>query len=177
MITRKYNSVYLFLALACFLGIVIIFVVDGYLGIYDTLVINNGQYTQTIASDQWGQPKRYGETFTIGIPSNGSAGFTYTIENHRFSTYDSNLEVTLWYNEEKEINIYETPVSISAFSKKDFQWKLSTADILPSNRYSTGTIKIIINGTDERQVKLNIYSATDGIKTIPPVPVVTITPP
>jgi hypothetical protein len=85
--------------------------------------------------------------------------------------------VTLWYNEEKELNIYKTSVSISAFSKKDFQWKISTADILASNRYSTGTIKIIINSAAERQVKLNIYSATDGTKTIPPVPAVTITPP
>ena len=56
----KHKNLYLFLTLACFLGIVLIFVFDGYMGVYDSLVMNNGQFPQTITSDQWDQQEKFG---------------------------------------------------------------------------------------------------------------------
>jgi len=46
---RRY--LFLYLTLACFFGLVAIFIVDGYIGIYDTLYITAGEREQTIEAD------------------------------------------------------------------------------------------------------------------------------
>jgi hypothetical protein len=38
----------LYLALACFAGLIAIFIADGYLGIYDTAYVTAGEYEQEI---------------------------------------------------------------------------------------------------------------------------------
>ena len=50
--TVKHKNIFLFLALACFVGIILIFVFDGYIGVYDRLVMDNHLYLQTVEYDQ-----------------------------------------------------------------------------------------------------------------------------
>ncbi|HTY81856.1 MAG TPA: hypothetical protein VMB24_03655 [Dehalococcoidales bacterium] len=175
MATRKHNNIFLILALLCFLGIVAIFIFDGYIGVYDTLAVNNGQYTQTVTPDQWGQPERYGGSFNAGIPGNGSATFTYTMENHRFNKYNSRLDATLVYNEQIVLNLFGRDISIPAFGKQSFEWTLSAADVPMQYRNVVGTIKIV-SGNIQRQVGLNIYE-TAATKSASPIPTITITLP
>ena len=44
---------YLYLALACFVGLVTTYFVDGYMGIYDTLHITTGEREQKIELYHW----------------------------------------------------------------------------------------------------------------------------
>jgi hypothetical protein len=83
----KHKNIYLFLTLACFLGIVLIFLFDGYMGVYDSLRIDNGQYVQTITTEQWEDQERYGFYPSVSADRDRSVEFTYVVENHRFSAY------------------------------------------------------------------------------------------
>ena len=50
---RKPRRLFLYLAIACFAALVAIFVVDGYMGVYDTLYVTVGEYEQEIEADYW----------------------------------------------------------------------------------------------------------------------------
>jgi hypothetical protein len=43
----------LYLALACFAGLIAISIVDGYMGIYYTVYITTGEYEQEIKPESW----------------------------------------------------------------------------------------------------------------------------
>jgi hypothetical protein len=47
------KNLFLCLTLACFVGLVAIFVVDGYTGIYDTIYITYGEQVQKVEPDYW----------------------------------------------------------------------------------------------------------------------------
>ena len=40
------RHLFLYLALGCFAGLIAIFIVDGYVGIYDTVYVTAGEYEQ-----------------------------------------------------------------------------------------------------------------------------------
>jgi len=50
-VKRRY--LFLYLALACVAGLTAIFIVDAYLGIYDTVYVTAREYTQKIEADYW----------------------------------------------------------------------------------------------------------------------------
>jgi hypothetical protein len=173
MAAKKHNSVFLFLALACFLGIVIIFVADGYMGLYDSLLLDTGTYQQNITADQWARPERYGGSFNVGAPSNGKIDFTYTVENHRFSGYNAPLQVSLLYNDVNIKNVLSQEINTPAFGKQIFQWTIDSASLVTTNftagqnYYFNVDIK---RGNITREVILNIYAAgtVNSIKIPPP---------
>jgi len=47
------RNLFLYLALTCFLALIVIFFVDGYMGIYDTTYITVGEQEQIIEPDYW----------------------------------------------------------------------------------------------------------------------------
>lgn len=47
----KRKTAHTYLALAHFLGIIAIFIVDGYMGIYDTIYATSGEYERKIEPD------------------------------------------------------------------------------------------------------------------------------
>ena len=49
----KRRNLFLYLTLVCFLGLIAIFIVDGYMGVYDTVYITAGEREQKIESDVW----------------------------------------------------------------------------------------------------------------------------
>jgi len=167
----KRNNVFLFLALACFVGIILIFIFDGYIGVYDSLVMDNGQYKQTVAADQWAQQAKYGGIVSVGVDQNSQVDFTYTIENHRFSAYTGSLDVSLWYNKVKKADLLSKQLSIPAFDKEELNWAINPMQVVSAN-FTTGQNYIynikIRRGNIERDINVNIYFSSNGIKIIPP---------
>jgi hypothetical protein len=165
----KHNNLFLFLALACFAGIILIFVFDGYIGLYDKLVIDNGQYKQNVEWDEWAQQEKYGGSVGASLERGGQAEFTYTIENHRFSEYTDIIEATLWYNRVKVADLLSEKVSVPSFDKTEVKWTVRTADILPAdssiNQNYFYNIKIK-RGNLERDVNISVY-VSNIIKDIP----------
>ncbi len=49
--TSMRKNLFLYLALACFVGLIAIFVVDGYMGIYDTVYITTGKQEYKVDAD------------------------------------------------------------------------------------------------------------------------------
>lgn len=165
----KHKNIYLFLALACFIGIIVIFIFDGYIGVYDSLVMDNGQFKQTVDWEEWANQEKYRTVAGTSIERNGQADFTYVIENHRFSEYNGSLEVTLWSNKVKVADLISQPFTIPAFDKAEATWSVNAAEILPANYNLNQNYVYIVNiktADVEREVNINIY-VSDVIKTIP----------
>jgi hypothetical protein len=173
MTAKRHNNLFLFLALACFLGIVIIFIADGYMGLYDTLLMDTGQYKQTITADQWAQPERYGGAFNVGVPSNGNVDFTYTIENHRFSAFDAPIQVTLLYNDINIKDVLSQEIAVPAFGKQELKWSINAANLYSANMTVGQSYNYnlqIKRGNITREVILNVYASgtINSIKIPPP---------
>ncbi len=169
----KHKNLYLYLALACFAGIIAIFVFDGYVGVYDKLVMDSGQYRQTVEYDQWAREEKFGGYVGIGIERGGQVDFSYTIENHRFSAHNGSVAVSLWYNKVKTADVLSRQVTVPAFDKEELTWTIKAADIIPAG-YPAGqsyvvNVKIKM-GNIERNINLNVNPnrTTDGTKVIPP---------
>ena len=128
----KHKTLYLFLALACFLGIILIFVFDGYMGIYDKLEMDTGQFVQTVEADQW-ESERFGYITSVGIERGGSIEFTYTIENHRFSSYAADVAVSVWYGDDKLSDVIAGRISAGAFKSGKMTWTFDTAGLVPGD--------------------------------------------
>ncbi len=173
----KHNSLFLYLALVCFVGIILIFIFDGYMGVYDRLVMDNNQYIQTVESDQWARQDKFGGIFSVSVERGGRVDFTYTVENHRFSEYMADIEITLWQNKAQIGDIHfipDEPLVISAFDKKELTWSITPDNIIPpgypveQNYFVNMKIK---RGDIEREVNLSVYASPTIIKTVPaPVP-------
>jgi hypothetical protein len=167
----KHKNLYLYLTLACFLGIILIFIFDGYMGVYDSLVMDNGQYPQTVEADQWSQPERYGYLTSTGVERGGRIDFTYTVENHRFSTYTDAVEVTLFYGQDKLADMVKEQIVARSFNKSELKWSLDSVKFVPSDypaEQSYNLTMFIKRGGTERKILINITPSPYGIK--PPVP-------
>ncbi|MFH1646745.1 MAG: hypothetical protein ABID71_03500 [Chloroflexota bacterium] len=165
----KHKSLYLFLALACFVGIIVIFIFDGYIGVYDTLVMDNGQYPQKVEADQW-SPEKYGYLANTGVERGGRVDFTYTVENHRFSEYSEAVSVTLWHNQDKLADLLTATVAAGPFDKDEVKWSLEAESLVPTEypsdiNYNVNVV--ITRGNIERKVLLNIYPSPFVPKLVP----------
>jgi hypothetical protein len=158
----------LFLTLACFLGIIAIFIFDGYIGVYDKLLIDNGQFKQTVEADQWAQNEKFGGITSTGVDRTGRADFTYTVENHRFSEYSADIEITLWYNREKTATLFTGKVTAPPFDTSVTEFFID-AGVIPagfSPELSYNVNLIIKNGDFERNVLINFFPSSN-LKNIP----------
>ena len=141
---RKPNRLFLYLAIACFAGLVAIFIVDGYLGVYDTFHISVGEYPpQTIEADYWlrqgsgeyRSPRPVGikgdkyAYCCIGADWNQNISFEYVIENHKSSTYSADIQASVWQGDERLIDLFSQDVSTKPFREAIMEWTLSSEDI------------------------------------------------
>ena len=168
MATKRRN-LFLYLTLACFVGLIAIFIVDGYLGIYDTLYITAGEREQPIKPDFW---MRGDYPWTTGVNRDEKVLFRYEIDNRQFSSYAADIEVSVWHSQEKVRDLISQQISIAPFDKGQMQWVLDTAEIRPSDipPEQVYEFSVIINrGGTERKVILYINPQPYPIK--PPVPV------
>jgi len=129
-IAIKRKGLFLYSAIACLIGIVLIFVFDGYLGIYDTVHVTAGEYEQEIDPDYWqGQRRGFASPYHIGAQWGEPIHFRYEIANRRFSTYSATVEATVWKSNEKLIDLFKQDISLSKFDKVTMEWTLPAEEL------------------------------------------------
>ena len=168
--TEKGKILYLILAVACFLGIILIFIFDGYIGVYRTLDVDNGQYVQTIGAEQWEKAE---DRYLLGfsVEEGQTLQFTYRVENRRFSGNDYPLTV-YYVNQGETIDLVDTELNISAFGSKEVVWTLDTSNLIPADYPTdrqlilTMTIKA---GDNQNDMSIYINRNYTDLKLIPPI--------
>lgn len=158
----KQKNLFLYLAAACFIGIILIFVFDGYMGLYDTLSVTSGETTQAIDTEQWTNQEKWGYPMQIGIVYDGKASFNYEIANRRFSSYQTAVDVTVWRDQEKVSGVLSREIKVKAFGVENISWTLDAAALVPGGITAEGksfTVKIRLGDT-ERSVVVYVYSVS-----------------
>ena len=157
------RNLFLYLAVACFIGLIAIFVFDGYVVIYDTISITAGEREQTIAPDHW---YRYRYNPSVGaIWDEEKIHFSYEVDNRQFSGYVTPIQASVWKENEKVIDLFSEDKSIEPFDQVTVEWTLDSEQLLALG-FSQGeyTVKIEHNGT-ERKMLVNYR-----VPTPPPYP-------
>ncbi len=126
------KNLFLYLTLACFSGLIAIFIVDGYLGVYDSLEITAGEQPQTIKADEWLRQEKFGVR-GVSISWGEKIFFDYEMDNRRFSSYTADIEVTAWHSQEKLYDLVSQHMQIGAFDKRQLEWVVDTVELLPSD--------------------------------------------
>jgi len=165
------RNLFLYLALACFFGLIAIFVVDGYIGIYDTVYVTAGEREETIEPDFWlRQEKRI---WSVGANREGKVSFRYEVDNRRFSSYTADVEVSVWHSQQKVRDVTSQQVVIAAFDKGQLEWEIDTPELLPGDippeqgyQYTV----IIKRGEIERKVIVSINPLAYPPKAVPVPP-------
>ncbi len=170
----KQKNLFLFLALACFFGLVAIFIVDGYMGIYDTTYITAGEQEQKIEPDFW---LRQDRIRSAGVDRGEKVFFRYEVDNRQFSTYVADIEASVWHSQEKVRDLISQQLIIGAFDKGQLEWLIDTTELLPSDippeqRYEYTVI--IKRGEIERKIIVYInqrsYPSEYPVKPVPVPP-------
>ena len=94
----KHKNLFLYMALICFISIIAIFVIDGYLGVYDTLYVTAEEREEEIGPDFWIEEDR---TWSTAFTSGERVFFCYEVDNRQFSKYTADIEVSLWHSQER----------------------------------------------------------------------------
>lgn len=157
--TTKRKNLYLYLTLLCFVGLIAIFIVDGYLGVYDTLYVPMGEREQKVEADQWQQWSQYA---MAQVNWSEKASFRYEMDNRRFSAYKADISVSVWHSQEKVRDLLSQPIVIAPFDVGQLTWTIDTAELLPDGTATgKGTpyeYTIIIKGGEiERKILFSVY--------------------
>ncbi len=171
------KDVFLYLALACFVGLLVIFIVDGYLGIYDTLYMTAGEQEFKVEADVWLRTyPTYAPAPTIAPvvvgPAESDKGayylptsredkisFRYEVDNRQFSTYKADVEVSLWHSQQKVQDLISQSLSISAFEKGELGWDIDNAELLPTDILPEQSYQYTVSikrGEIERKIVISI---------------------
>ena len=126
----KRNNLFLYLTLACFLGIILIFVFDGYIGIYDDLVVTSGEREERVDAEVWMREDPYRST---SVEWGEKAFFRYEVDNRRFSAYTADIEVSLWHSQKKVADLAAMQLLLGSFGKGQIEWVLDTAELVPAD--------------------------------------------
>lgn len=152
------RNLYLYLTIACFVGLIAIFIVDGYMGVYDALYVPMGEREEKVEADQWQQWSQWQEA---EIGWGDKALFRYEVDNRQFSTYSANIEVSVWHSNEKVRDLLSQEISIAPFEKGQFEWSIDTTELLPAGVSLEGRpveyTVIIKRGEIEREVIFTIF--------------------
>ena len=167
MATKRRN-LFLYLALACFVGLIAIFIVDGYMGIYDTLYITTGEREEKIEPDFWqrqGRAAPFGMENAYYVSTNWEEKvfLRYEVDNRQLSSYTADIEVSIWHSQQKIRDLILQQILIAAFDKGQLEWEIDTAELLPSDpapeqRYEYTVI--IKRGGIERRIIVYINQFT-----------------
>ena len=161
------RHLFLYLALACFVGLLAVFVVDGYVGIYDTVYITAGEREEKLEPDFW---LRHDWIWSTGVNWGEKVSFRYEVDNRRFSSYKAYIEVSVWHSGQKELDLISQPISVAAFDKEQLKWVIDTTELLPGDsppEQEYGYSVIIKRGEIERKIIVDI---NPGIYPAKPAP-------
>jgi hypothetical protein len=171
-VANKHRNLYLALTLICFFGIIIIFVVGGYLGVYDTIIITAGERPQKIEPDFWLHPDA---TYEVWTSWGEKVFFTDEIANHQFTDYSAEVSAAVWRSQEKVRDLVTQQVTIKALNEAQVEWSVDTAELVPEGlaqgQYVQFSI-IVERGNAERKIILTVNPGS-----YPPVPAKPILPP
>jgi len=149
------------------LGLVTVFIVDGYLGIYDTVYITAGEYEEEIEPDDW---VRQDQFWSPGVNQDEKIFFRYEIDNRQFSDYTADIEVSVWRSQSKISDLVSQPILISAFDKKQLEWEIDTTELLPGDtppEQGYDFSVIIKRGEIERRIIVNVNPLAYPAKPVP----------
>ena len=180
--TNKRRNLFLYLALACFGGIIALLVMSGYLGIFDTIYITTYGYTSPTTTGQqeikveptfwlrgdyeWASDPPY---VAMEVVANEKVHFRYELDNRRLLSYAAdieisvwaaNMEVSPWRAQERVLNLVSEPIVVAPFGKGQVEWVLDTGKLelgqIPPDQdeYSVKYSVIIKHGEIERKVLL-----------------------
>jgi len=154
MSAKQKGNLYLYTALLCFIGIIVIFFVDGYLGIYDTIYVKSMEQEQTIEFETNMGWKPY-----IPVRWEEMVSFRYEIDNRSLFNYSALVEISLWQSEKQVMELFRENILVSPFDKKTLNWILDTAKLeKPIGREINYTLKIK-GGKTEREFILALAPA------------------
>jgi len=167
---KKPKKLFLYLAIACFAGLITIFITDGYMGIYDTINVTVGEREEEIKASYWERNDTY---WTVSASSGEKIYFNYRIDNNQFSEYSTHIEASVWKEKEKIVDLFSQDVSIGQLDDVTVEWILSRDDLDDTDfeinerrNYTVG----INRGDVERRIIVSYYYAESPL--IPkPVPV------
>jgi len=168
MATKRRN-LFLYLTLVCFFGLIAIFIVDGYMGVYDTVYVTAGEREQKIESDVWLRGDKF---WSSGVNRGEKAFFRYEVDNRQFSSYTADIEASVWRMQEKVRDLIAQPISIDAFDKGQVEWVIDSTEILPGDALPEQSYEytiIIKRGEIERNVIIYINPVPYAPK-LAPVP-------
>jgi len=150
----KSAYLYLGLTLACFVAILCIFIVDGYLGVYDTLYIIYEEHEQTIEFEGQQYITEGGTYFAGEIVGGSSLLCRYRIDNRTFSLCEGQLTVSLWKAGNKLADLVNREIKIGRFGSTVVEWTISPgkfgsmdAAVEEDTNY---TVKINFDGKERR---------------------------
>jgi putative lipase involved disintegration of autophagic bodies len=169
MATKRRN-LFLYLTLVCFFGLVAIFIVDGYMGIYDTVYITAGEREQKIEPDVWMRQDRF---WSAGVNRGEKAFFRYEVANRQFSSYTADIEVSAWRMQEKVRDLAAEPIAIAAFDEGQVEWVIDATELLPEDippEQSYEFTVIIKRGEIERNIIVRINPVPYQVKPAPVPP-------
>ena len=153
---KSKRSLYLYLAIACFIGIIAIFIVDGYLGIYDTIYMTTGEQEMIVEPEYWqsrypGARKAY---YYMGANWGDKVFFRYELNNRRFSSYSASIGASVWKENEKVLDLFLSEDKlIKPFDKAMVKWTLDPQKLQSDGFYGKPTeytVKIERNGVEWR---------------------------
>jgi len=166
----KRGNFYLYLAIACFIGISAIFIIDGYMGVYDDLFVTSGERESRVDAEVWMQR----ETFqSVSVDWGEKAFFHYEVDNRRFSSYTADFEVSVWHSQEKVGDLIAQPLSVAAFGKGQIDWVLDTAEFVPANippEQGYEFTVVIERGEIERRLVVKVMSEHYPLEPVPAPP-------
>lgn len=166
---RKF--LFLYLGLACFLAIVVIFLFDGYLGVYDSATIKTGEFTQEIPAGGW--PDNF--PYSVSGQADQKMFFTYQIDNRWFTTDRTAVNASLWQQNSKLKDLQSQTLEIGAFKKGAAEWPVDPAGLnLGEFQQQQFTVRIEQGGT-VREIIISFYlpAGTGPAKLILPPPGIT----
>ena len=127
---KRPRNLYLYLTLACFLGLIAIFIFDGYIGIYDTVYVTAGEREERIEDDFWLRQDRF---WSVGIDRGESLFFRYEVDNRKFTRYDAVIGASVWRGGEKMGDLASQSVQIGAFDKAEIEWVVDLERFMHDN--------------------------------------------
>jgi hypothetical protein len=179
-IAMKSSHLYLYLALACFAAILAIFVVDGYMGVYDKLVLTVQEREQVVEPDQWQQRWVKESGFSSGARWGEAISFKYQIQNRTFSAYSAAVEATIWKGGEKISQLLKENVVIPPFDEATLNWAVLAKDFreagLKAGEYGEYTVRVTF-GDVERKIILSYYPEIPGYPEKGPIPAIPVPAP
>jgi hypothetical protein len=174
------KKLFLYLTLACFFGLIAIFIVDGYLGIYDTIYVTAGEREEEIEADFWlrqnlMEPAGVKNAYYVSVNWEEKVFFRYEVDNRQFSSYTADIEVAVWHSQEKIYDLVSQQRQIGAFAKYQLEWVLDTTQFLPGDASAEQSYQFTVTikrGQIERNIIMYINPAaySSGTKAGPLLP-------